>query len=416
MPFPTWSAGTAVRGLPPAFWWIWVGTLVNHVGAFVLTFLAFYVTRELGWSAASAGAILALYGAGNAVGSVVGGALADRVGRRPTLLVAHVCTAALMALLTLADTRISLAIGVTTLGIAMTAVRPAYAAMIADIVPEADRVRAFALRYWAVNLGFAISPVLGGVLAGVSYDVLFLADAVTTLVTALVIWARVPESHPHRGRPRHERRIDAESLGVVLGDRVFLGFVVVTFLVATVIMQHLTTLPIAMADDGLTPEEYGAAMAVNGVLIVLATVPVSGWLQRFAPMHVLAVSALVTGAGFTATAVADEVAVYAMTVAVWTFGEILGAPVATAVVAGLSPANARGRYQGVFTLSWSGAGALAPLVGGGVYAAYGGTALWVACGAVTAVCAAAYLLLPIDHRPPGASPAPPTSPAVAAES
>ncbi|MDP9416639.1 MAG: MFS transporter, partial [Actinomycetota bacterium] len=373
----TRGASGAVRGLPPAFWWLWAGALINRVGAFVVTFLAFYLTRELGWSPAFAGIVLALYGAGNAVGAVVGGALADRIGRRPTLLAAHTTTAAVMAALTLADTRAALALGVTVLGISSNAVRPANNAMIADIVEPQDRVRAFSLHYWAINLGFAISPVLGGALAGFDYDVLFLADAATTLVTALVIWARVPESHPSLGPGAAARsRDEGSTLRMVLDDRVFLAFVLVTLAIATVIMQHLVTLPVAMADDGLSPTQYGAAMAVNGVLIVLVTVPVSSWLQRFRPTRVLALSALLNAAGFGATALADDLVAYAATVAVWTLGEILGAPISSAVAAGLSPAHARGRYQGVFTLSWSVAGAVAPLAGSGLYSAYGGTALW----------------------------------------
>ncbi len=391
-----WAVAESVGGLPAAFWWLWLGTLVNRAGGFVLIFLAFYLTSELGYSAAFAGLVLGLFGLGSALAAVVGGVLADRIGRRPTILGAHLATSAVMASLALAQSKPVIAVGAFLLGLASNAVRPASSAMMADIVAPEDRSRAFALQYWAINLGFAVAPVLGGVLAGLGYETLFLVDAATTLVTALLVWAKVPESHPDgvvglrrgAGEPA-----TSGSLADVVRDRVFMSFLLLNFFVAFVFMQHVVTLPLAMERDGLSPTAYGAVMSVNGILIVLVTVPVSRWLQRFAPARVLALAAVLMGAGFASTALADTAAVYAMTVAVWTISEILGAPVSTTVVAELSPAALRGRYQGMFTLSWSAASAAAPVAGGWVFDRYGETALWSICGVVGLLCALGNLTL-----------------------
>ncbi|HEU4675838.1 MAG TPA: MFS transporter, partial [Motilibacteraceae bacterium] len=165
------------------------------------------------------------------------------------------------------------------------------------------------------------------------------------------------------------------------------------FLLALVFMQHLSTLPVAMAADGLTPAQYGTAVAVNGLLIVLLTVPATAWLTRFARSRVLAVAAVLVGGGFALTAVAGSWGAYAGTVVVWTLGEILNAPVSSAVVADLAPSHARGRYQGVYSFAWGAASFLAPLLGSWVYDGLGGTALWLACGVLGVVAGVGQLLV-----------------------
>jgi MFS family permease len=274
------------------------------------------------------------------------------------------------------------------LGLTSNTARPALSAMMTDIVPADDRVRAFSLNYWAVNLGFAIAPALGGLLAKSGYLSLFLVDAATTLVFALLVFLRVPESHPTLGAPRSTT---AGSLVDVLRDRVFLSFVLLTFGFAVVFMQHLSSLPVQMGDDGLTPAQYGTIIALNGALIVIVTVPLTRRLQRYPRSRVLATSSALLGLGFGATMWASTPAQYAATVVVWTVGEVIGAAVGPAIVADLSPPALRGRYQGVFGFSFAAAALVAPLVGGAVYDRLGGPVLWTGCAVVCFVTAAGHL-------------------------
>jgi len=371
---------TTVSGLPPAFWWLWAGTLVNRAGAFVLPFLAFYLTDELALSPSFVGLVLGSFGLGSVVAALGGGDLADRFGRRPVLLGSQLATAANLVALGLTTDRTLVLALVALLGLTSNTSRPAFAAMTADIVPQADRVRAFSLNYWAINLGFAIAPALAGLLATSGYLMLFLVDAGTTLVFAVLIFLRVPESRPEvhgtGGRA-------AGSMTDVLHDRVFLSFVVLVFGFAVVFMQHLSALPVQMRDDGLLPSQYGAVIALNGALIVLVTVPLTRWLQRFPSSRVLAASGVFVGLGFGATTWASTPMEYAGTVAVWTVGEVIGAAIGPAVVANLSPAALRGRYQGVFSFSFALAAMVAPLAGGWTYEHLGGATLWSACAVVS---------------------------------
>ena len=382
-----------VSGLPAQFWWLWTGTLVNRAGAFVLPFLAIYLTRSLGYSTAFAGLVLGGVGLGAVAASLVAGVLADRWGRRPVLLwsqVATTVTLTVMAFWTQAAAVLGLAV---LLGFFSNATRPAYSAMLADVVPPADRVRAFSLQYWCVNLGFATAAIVGGLLASTGYRTLFLADAATTLVFAVLIYVKVPESHPGlRVGADVQDAAPTGSLVDVLRDGVFVVYMGLTFCFALVFMQHMSTLPVQMVDDGLDPSQYGVVISLNAVLIVLVTVPLTRWVERFPTARVLAVAALFVGAGFGATAWASTMTTYALTVIVWTIGELIASSIGPAVVADLSPDSMRGRYQGCFTFTFSLAAMVAPIGGGWVYDHLGQTTLWLGCGAISVAAAAAHLL------------------------
>src|SRR3954453_4459381 len=185
-----------VSGLPREFWWLWTSTLVNRLGAFVATFMALYLTLDRGYSASYAGLVASLHGLGGVVSSIGAGVMTDRLGRGPTLLAAQSATAASVALLGFMHHPVAIAAVAFLVGMASNASRPAVQAMMADIVRPEDRVRAFSLNYWAINLGFAISSMAAGFIAEVSYLAGFLIEAGMTLVCALVVFAKLPESRP----------------------------------------------------------------------------------------------------------------------------------------------------------------------------------------------------------------------------
>ncbi|MEU2616131.1 MFS transporter [Micromonospora sp. NPDC007271] len=380
-------------GLPKSFWYLWTGTLINRLGSFVLVFLAIYLTQERHFSASQAGLVIGMWGVGGAVGTTIGGTLTDRWGRRPTLLTAQIGAAALMVALGLARPLWAVALGALLLGAFAEMARPAFGAMMVDVVPEKDRLRAFSLNYWAINLGFACAAVLAGVAAQAGYLLLFLVDAATTLITALIIFARVGETRSVPTGPVVKGAgAPAGALRTILTDRVFLLFVTLNLFAALVFLQHISMLPIAMGDSGLSPATYGSVIALNGVLIVIGQLFVPKLIKGRSRSHVLALAALVMGAGFGLTAFADAAWLYGLTVLIWTVGEMLNSPSNATLIAELSPGALRGRYQGVFSLSWQIAGAAAPILGGLVREHVGNTALWLGCAAIGAAMAVAHLL------------------------
>ena len=395
-----------VGGLPRVFWWVWVSTLVARTGAFVAPFLSYYLTRSLGHSAAFAGFVAALNAVGAGVSAVVGGVLADRVGRRATLLGALVASAVTLVALGSVHA-VGLIAGLAFLaGLANNATRPATGAIIADIVPSADRGRAYALNYWAINLGFAIAMLSAGAVASHGYTLLFVADAMANLGCAVGVFFMVPETRPVVLTGSADAVADMEpggregTLADVLRDRIFLGFLGAVLVGAVIYSQAQTVQPIMMGHDGLGPGAYGAVAALDGILIGVLQLPMTTWLRRYTHGSVLAASSFLMGAGFAVpllvSAVGHPMGIYATSVVVWTIAEIGTTPPQMALGADLAPAHLRGRYQGMATLAWSVAGIVGPLVGGWALSAVGASAVLWASLALGAAGVPAWLLL--DRR------------------
>jgi MFS family permease len=253
--------GQTTGGLPRGFWYLWTNTLINRIGSFVVILLAIYLTQKRHFTPAFAGFVIGLWGAGGVIGTMVGGVLADRWGRKPTFLIALYGAAGMMLLLGLARGKVEIAAAVVLLGMLTEASRPAMQALMIDIVPERDRIRAFSLNYWVVNLGFAFAATTAGLVAGLDYTLLFLLNAATTVATLVALKVREPtRARPAVAIPSPARAASERGRGLraVFADRVFLSFVCVNVLTSLVFMQHISTLPISMATDGL-PHPRSAA-------------------------------------------------------------------------------------------------------------------------------------------------------------
>jgi MFS family permease len=365
----------SVRGLPRAFWLLVVGVFVNRVGSFVVPFLSIYLTKNRHLSVEQAGFIVTLFGVGTIASGPVAGALADRFGRRPTMLASCLLGAAAMAQVGLARSIPHLAVATLLLGFCGDLYRAPMQAMVADLIPAQDRTRAYGITYWAVNFGFAVAAVVGGLFAEVSFTPLFIGDAATTLGLGAIVYFCVPET---RAPQKSDRGRDGGLLAPYT-DGVFLAFAALTFGTGMIFQQAMVGLPMDMVGHGLSPRLFGFLIALNGVLIILLQPIAVQQVQRFRRSHVLSVGALATGAGFGLFGLARGPALFAIGILVFTVGEIMMAPVNPTVVSDLAPPTLRGSYQGAFQLSWGAAALVAPTVGTQLLGHFGGRALWGGC-------------------------------------
>ena len=382
-----------IAGLPRPFWILFAGTLVNRTGTFVVPFLAIYLTRVRGFSATQAGMVAALYGAGVIVAAPVGGAMADRIGRRATMMFALGMGGAGMIALGFLHSLALIAPATFLVAMLGEMYRPAMQASIIDVVPARDRVRAIGLIYWAINLGVAIGLSLGGLLATVSYTLLFVGDGVTTLAFGFLVWRAVVESRA----PQPARTGPVTMLGhvgeffVAFRDPPFVAFLALNVVIAAIFMQHTTTLPLDMTAHGLSSATFGMVMALNGLLIVLVQPFLGPWLSRRNPSRVLAAGTALVACGFGLNALGHTAPFYALSVSVWTVGEICVLPIAGAMVGDLARPEVRGRYQGAHGLSFGLAACLAPLAGTFVFQRLGAPMLWWGCLGMGLAVAAAHL-------------------------
>lgn len=378
-------------GLPTTFWTLFVGVLLMSLATFVFPFLALFL-RARGYSVEHTGLLVALFGAGSIPAGPMGGWFADRVGRRPTLIGALLLAAALTALLPFLEALPVVAAGALALGFAVHAYFPAANAVVADVVRPDRYADAYGLMYWERNLGVAGSFALGGQLAAFGYQRLFLADAATTLAFAIITAFLIPETMPPAqpvGGPAGTAPADLgarhRGLGTVLADRHFRRLMGLNLVLLLGMFQFMVALPVVMARRGFTPAEYGRAMAVNGILIVLCQPWMGRISARFPPAHALAGAALLVAAGYGGYAFAATPLQFTLATAVWSLGEIVTIPLVSALVAKLSATDLRGQYQGVYGTSFGAALALAPAVGGLVLERFGEAALW---GGVVSTCIA----------------------------
>jgi MFS family permease len=370
------SLVSSLRALPPAAWILFLGMFLNKFGAFVVPFLALYLTR-LGFTLADAGLAIGAYGVGNLVASFLGGHLADTIGRRKTILLSMFCGAGTLLLLSQARALPEIIALAGLAGLAGEFYRPACSALLTDLVPPHQRVTAFAAYRMSFNAGWAFGPATAGFLATKGFFWLFVGDAATSALFGLVAWLALPkDTH----RPRSDNGW-SEAIRVVRRDRNFHQIILASLFVAFVFMQMSSTFSVHVTQLGFSAVTYGALISLNGALVVLCELPLTTLTRRFPARRVLAVGYALIGAGFALNAWARTVPELAVCIIIFTLGEMVAIPVSSAVVANLAPAHLRGRYMGMYGLSF----ALALIIGPGLglkLLALNPTALWLGCGAL----------------------------------
>ncbi|HLY34457.1 MAG TPA: MFS transporter [Jatrophihabitantaceae bacterium] len=388
----------SVHGLPPGFWWLWLGTLVNRAGTFIEPFFVLYLTGPRHVTVTTAGVVLTVWGVGSAVSQPIGGVLTDRFGRRATLAASLCATAAALVALSFARQLWLIAALAFVLGTVADMYRPASSAAVADLVPEADRPRAYALQFWAINLGFSVAAASAGALLRVGFSLLFVLDAATTLAFGLLALRFVPETLPESDEPP-ARLLD--PLRLLRRDRLLLVATVLVLVYAVLYLQVNITLPLAITHAGLHASTYGYVISINGILIVIGQ-PIAVVLLAHTPRRIsLPIGLALVGGGIAATGLCTTTWQFALTVAVWTVGEIATAGSFQALIASLAPAHMRGRYAGALGIAWGASGLVGPLLGASTFA-FSTALLWWGCLAVGLVAAAGqyWLLGQIDNRRP----------------
>jgi predicted MFS family arabinose efflux permease len=396
-------------GLPREVWLLFATNLINRAGMMVLPFLVLYLTRQLGFSLARAGSMLAVYGASAIVFGPVGGRLSDRIGALPVMRVSLISAGTVLLVFPLAKSFAAVAAMTVLWAGCAEMFRPASLAAITHVVAPDQRRQAFALNRLAINLGMSIGPALGGFLATVSFRAMFAVDAVTTLIAGAVLALTPWRSFSGVNSEAANRRGEHIGPATILHDTLFLVFLGGVFLVGIVFFQHESALPLYLVQYlHLSPAFYGMLFTINTLLIVALEVPIVTATAHWPNVRSLIIGCMLFAIGFGSLGVIASPGGVIATVVIWTFGEMLLFPAMSAHMAEIAPENRRGAYMGAYSMALSLALTVGPWMGTQLLAVLGPIRVWFVMFALGALAA----LLMVFSVPPRR----PLRAAVAAES
>jgi len=367
---------SSLRALPRPAWVLFAGMFLNKFGAFVVPFLTLYLTSQ-GYTVGEAGLAVGACGVGHLAASLLGGHLADYLGRRRTIVLSMFSGAAAMLLLSQANT-LPIIIALAALaGLTNECYRPASSAMLADLVPVSRRITAFAAMRMAFNAGFAFGPATAGFLSALGYFWLFAGDAATSALFGLIALMALP-------RGLHAQPDNASwsaALSVLRRDRKLHQLLLANFAIALLFFQTASTFGLHVTQLGFSPATYGAIISMNGALVVLVELPLTTFTRRFPTQRIIAIGYLLCGLGYTLNAFAHTIPALVLCMILFTLGEVIAMPMASAYLADLAPPEMRGRYMGIGGLAWAIALIIGPGLGMKLYTA-NPPAYWTTCAAL----------------------------------
>jgi predicted MFS family arabinose efflux permease len=348
----------------------------------VLPFLSLYLTQRLGFSTLEAGQLLSLFGFGSMIGSYVGGWLSDRLGSYRVLYLSFASSGFGFIVLGQLESFLPIAAAILTVSIVSDAFRPALLAAVAEVSSPEERPRAFALIRMAINLGMAVGPAAGGMLATHHYGWLFLADAVTCWLAGALLWGITHLDRSAQRSGELQTRTGSDTDISPWRDLPFLLFLVLIWILGIVFFQIFTTFPVYLrASYHLLETGIGSLLAVNGLLIVAVEMPLLHVLDSSKHLRFAAFGSLLVCLGLALLPLGSSYTLALLSMVVLTVGEMLCLPMANSFVASRAGSGATGRYMGAYTLAFSASFVVAPTLGTAVYDRFGGRFLWFGIGA-----------------------------------
>ena len=396
---------------PPAFWTYNLIVFIDRLGGFMLyPFFALYLTQKYDIGMSTVGLLFAVFSISGMVGSALGGAIADRMGRK-TVIIFSLILSSLSALGMGFAPTLGIFIAVSVLvGTLAHIGGPAHEAVVADLLPPDKRAEGYGIIRVVFNVAVIIAPPIAGLLIAHSYLTLFIVDAVISLISAGIVLFALPETKPKapaHARPETMKQTFA-GYGKVFRDVPFLAFIGVTVMMTLVYMNMNSTLGVYLRDQHSLPElRYGWLLSINAIIVVLFQFWVTRRLQRYRPMLMMAAGSLLYAVGFAMYGFVPTFALFIVAMIVITIGEMVVTPFQQSLVASFAPEHMRGRYMAVSGLSWSISFTVGPYFAGLILDGANPALLWAFCGLVGTLATIGFVVLNRVHHSaaPAAEPA-----------
>jgi MFS family permease len=391
------KAQKVYREYPGTFWTLLGATFIDRLGgALMFPFFALYVTQKFGVGMTQVGILFAIFAVSNVIGSMLGGALTDKLGRRWMIIFGLVMSALSSVAMGLINDLTVFYLLAAAVGLLADMGDPARQAMVADLLPEEKRAEGYGMFRVAFNFAVAVGPMLGGMLAAYNFLYLFIADAIASSITAAIVYLALPETKPKtiEGQPEQSLLNTLSGYGVVFRDTAYMAFLIVSLLATVVYIQMNSTLSVYLRDvHGVTPQQFGYILSLNAAMVVLFQFWITRRISKYAPMLMMAAGTALVGIGFVMYGLVVTFLMFIVAMIIITIGEMIIVPVAQALAAKFAPENMRGRYMAMFGFSWTLPVAIGPLLAGLIMDNYNPNWVWYAAGILAAVAVVGYLWL-----------------------
>jgi MFS family permease len=270
--------------------------------------------------------------------------------------------------------------------------------MMADILPDEQRAQGFGILRVVANLSVSIGPAIGGLLAGYSYMILFVTDFVVSMITAFIVYRKIPETKPdNTSTGSHKTEsflLTMSGYWRVLKDVVFVIVVLLSLLTNLVYTQMNSTLSVFLRDmHGVSAQGYGYILTLNALLVVVMQFWITRKISSYKPMVLMFVGNILYAIGFAMYGFVDLYWLFLLAMVIITVGEMISSPIMQSLVARFAPEDMRGRYMAIFNLSYGTANAIGPLAAGIIIDNHDPNLVWYAGGIICTISAFGYLLL-----------------------
>ncbi|MBQ1024725.1 MFS transporter [Micromonospora sp. C95] len=374
-------------------------SLANSV---TIPFLAIFLHRELGLAPTTIGFIIGSSVFFSIFAGFVGGSLSDALGRTGLLLLALSGVIASFVAFYFSSTVVAVFLINAALALSSSTFSPVAKALLSDLLPAEDRLRWFSYQYMAVNVGFAVGPLLGAYVGLSGGRVAFLVGAAVYAgylclfgLTLLFLAPGSPtavDQAPGNGVRGHLNGL-RDSLRVAVGDARLLCLIVAGLLleavhgkISALLAQHLS----AGFADGTTI--LGYVLTTNAVTVVVVQLFVSRYARNRDPVRSIVVGGVLLVAGMVGFALSGPSWQFVVAMVVFTIGETFIVPAEFAVIDRIAPPDRRGSYFGAQTFAQLG-GFVGPFTGGLILAHYGGTAMFLGVGVFAVISVLIFVLV-----------------------
>ncbi len=381
-----------------------LATFIDRLGGTMLQpFYSLYIAQKFSVNMTTIGLLFGIWSISGVVGNMLGGALTDKIGRKTMLVAGLVLSATSAILMGLVNDLIAFGLISTVVGMLSDIAGPARGAMTTDMLPIEKRAEGFGIIRVVGNLAWIIGPAVGGLLITRSYLLVFICDAIASIITALIVMWKIPETKP---QPTHESENETllqtiKGYKQVASDKLFLLYVIISMLLIFVYGQMYSTLSVYLNQQHDIPAKgYGWLMSMNAIMVVLFQFSVTRITSKKPPMQMMALAALFYGIGFSMIGLVDRYWLFMVAMGIITVGEMIHIPTSSGLIANLAPIDKRGRYDAFAGLSWGVPSIFSTFLAGLVMDNLDANLVWALAGGICVITLCAYLFLdkPIQKR------------------